>query len=41
MKSDGANTMIGLVVLFLSNDRGLVKEFAFILGKDIELIRIF
>jgi threonine/homoserine/homoserine lactone efflux protein len=28
-----APTMIGLVVLFLSEDRGLVKAFAFILGK--------
>jgi cytochrome c biogenesis protein CcdA len=28
-----APTMIGLVVLFLSNDRGLVKTLAFILGK--------
>jgi Sap-like sulfolipid-1-addressing protein len=28
-----APTMIGLVVLFLSDDRGLVKALAFILGK--------
>jgi hypothetical protein len=28
-----APTMIGLVVLFLGDDRGLVKAFAFILGK--------
>ena len=41
MKSEEACTMIGLVVLFLSNDRGLVKELALILGKDIELIGIF
>ena len=41
MKSDGANTMIGLVVLFLSDDRGLVKELAFILGKYLGLIGIF
>jgi hypothetical protein len=41
MKSEGANTMFGLVVLFLSNDRGLVKELAFTLGKDIGLIGIF
>src|SRR6266699_6486648 len=30
-----APTMIGLVVLFLSDDRGLVKALAFILGKYI------
>jgi hypothetical protein len=41
MKSEGANTMIGLVLLFLSNDRGLMKEFVFNLGKDIALIGIF
>jgi len=41
MKSEGANTIIDMVVLFLNNDRGLVKEIAFILGKDIELIGIF
>jgi hypothetical protein len=28
-----APTMIGLVVLFFSDDRGLVKALAFILGK--------
>jgi hypothetical protein len=28
-----APTMIGLVVLFLSDDRGLVKALVFILGK--------
>jgi cytochrome c biogenesis protein CcdA len=30
-----APTMIGLVVLFLSNERGLINAFAFILGKYI------
>jgi hypothetical protein len=28
-----APTMIGLVILFLSDDRGLAKTLAFILGK--------
>ena len=41
MKSEGANTTIGLVVLFLSDDRGLVKALAFILGKYIGMIGIF
>jgi hypothetical protein len=33
-----APTMIGQIVIFLSYDRGLVKEFAFILGKYLEYV---